>query len=158
MAGYCAKELHRYEEGTGFLECALQLEPTNAYAHSELALVQMHDERFAEAADSLTRAFRMNPKLEDQERWLSTMGYIRSKKGDWEVSANSYSAAVQMEPRCHATILKVSSSFSDREMRRSDERVSLMRELKDAEAFSARWVYDELSRKRTGLWPIGPQS
>ena len=96
--GLLCERAGAFRGGTRFLEPALQLEPTSAYAHSEIASVQMHEERFAEAAGSVAGAFQLNPKPQDRERWLSTMGYIHSKKGDSKAAADSYSAAARIDP------------------------------------------------------------
>jgi len=73
QAAFCLDRLGKNEEAIRTYDSALHAAPNYADVHAHLAEIHAKAQRMQESYDSLHRAFRMKPELQESPYWLASL-------------------------------------------------------------------------------------
>jgi tetratricopeptide (TPR) repeat protein len=97
--GYSYMELLRYDDAVLAFERGLQIRSDSAYCHAGLGRAYKYLSKNREAIESLNRAFRINPKYEQDGNYVLTLAAAYGGLRDYETSRKFYEEAAKLLPR-----------------------------------------------------------
>jgi tetratricopeptide (TPR) repeat protein len=155
--GFCLAKLNRYGEAIEVYQRALQGNVENGQVHAQLSEVYSDMERYQEAYDSLHRAFRAKPKLQQSSYYLHRLGNICLKLERWEESRDSYGKALEQQSNEE---LWIGLGISLKNLNRSNDALDAFRKStettpnKDKVWHWLGWMYAQLNRDYDPIVPL----
>jgi len=98
--GYAAKSYVRWqqvrnEEGLQFANQALQLDPTNLFAHNTKCGILLHLQRYSEAELSIEAARKAHPT---ERLFVDQLGELRYRQGDYMGAEQAFRQSIRLAP------------------------------------------------------------
>jgi len=104
LLGWCYCHLHEYQRALEAFDRALQVSTDCAYARLNIGEALFSLERYREAADSISRALRMEPKYGEKARYLKFLGLAYAQLGQNQEACENLRKADQLCPDDAETI------------------------------------------------------
>jgi tetratricopeptide (TPR) repeat protein len=96
--GFCLGALGQYERAIEFNDRVLQIQSDSAYAHAQLGRMFMYVGRPKEATESLTRAFRIQPKHRTDLSYQLAFARANADLGKVDEALAAYKEAAELDP------------------------------------------------------------
>src|ERR1035437_5760825 len=96
--GACYMSLLQYENAAAAFERGLQIRSDTAYCHAQLGRAYMYLCKNREAIESLNRAFRIDPKCNQNGIYLLALAAAYAREGETETSRKFYADAARLLP------------------------------------------------------------
>ncbi len=132
QAAFCLSRLGNNEEAIRTYDNALHAAPNYADVHAHLAEIHAEAQRSQESYDSLHRAFRMKPELQESPYWLASLGSVCLKLNRWEEARGAYEKVTASDGKNEDALLGLGISLGNLE--RWQEALNVFKKIVDLNA------------------------